>query len=264
VQRVRQAFRRLRAARLPAAAGTAPERGHRPSREAYAADLWMRSWSSASKGHPRAPDLRVPRLWALLRYGEGPVVNPKDAYRIPMAKRWFGHQRSVTPRPRVQGRRSIAPVSDSPRAIDSHTSTAALTAGPPWPRSSTAATARSSAGSSPLRGRTREAERALEEACLQRFGTLRADRPTPVISNGNGLIFTARRFGAACSDYRLRREFITPYTPEQNGMTRARLPVAEGGASRAEQLRWLRRARAAIASRIHWYNERRPMRRSAT
>ena len=41
---------------------------------------------------------------------------------------------------------------------------------------------------------------------------------TPVIRSDNGLIFTARRFRAACRDYRLAQEFITPYTPEQNGM----------------------------------------------
>ena len=54
---------------------------------------------------------------------------------------------------------------------------------------------------------------ALEEACLARFGTLRPDGPTPVVRSDNGLIFQSRRFRAACRDYRLRQEFITPYTP---------------------------------------------------
>jgi len=35
--------------------------------------------------------------------------------------------------------------------------------------------------SSRLRGRAKEAERALEEACLARFGTLRPDGSTPVV-----------------------------------------------------------------------------------
>jgi transposase InsO family protein len=39
-----------------------------------------------------------------------------------------------------------------------------------------------------------------------------------VLRSDNGLIFQSRRFRAACKDYRLRQEFITPYTPEQNGM----------------------------------------------
>jgi len=58
------------------------------------------------------------KLWALLRYGEGLLVNLKAVYRILKAKRWFVHQRSVTPRPRVQGRRSVAPSSNARWAID--------------------------------------------------------------------------------------------------------------------------------------------------
>jgi len=70
-----------------------------------------------------------------------------------------------------------------------------------------------------LRGRAKEAEGALEEVCrLARFGTLRPAGPTPVVRSANGLIFQSRRFRAACRDYRLRQEFITPYTPEQNGL----------------------------------------------
>jgi hypothetical protein len=59
-------------------------------------------------------------------------------------------------------------------------------------------------------------------ACLYRFDTLRPDGTTPTIRSRNGLIVTARRFRAACRDHRLSQESITPSTPEQNGMTRAR------------------------------------------
>jgi putative transposase len=41
---------------------------------------------------------------------------------------------------------------------------------------------------------------------------------TPLLRSDNGLIFQSRRFRAACRGYRLRQEFITPYTPEQNGL----------------------------------------------
>jgi putative transposase len=61
-----------------------------------------------------------------------------------------------------------------------------------------------------LRGRAKEAERALEEAGLARFGTLRPAGSTPVVRSDNGLICQSRRFRAACRDYRLRQEFITP------------------------------------------------------
>jgi len=58
----------------------------------------------------------------------------------------------------------------------------------------------------------------LEEACISRFGTLRPEGQTPLLRSDNGLVFQSRRFRAACRDYRLRQEFITPYTPEQNGL----------------------------------------------
>jgi putative transposase len=69
-----------------------------------------------------------------------------------------------------------------------------------------------------LRGRAKEAERAPEQACIRRFGTLRPTGPTPVVRSDNGLVFQSRRFRGACRQYRLRQEFLTPYTPEQNGI----------------------------------------------
>ena len=68
-----------------------------------------------------------------------------------------------------------------------------------------------------LYGRAKEAERALEEACLERFGALRPNGATPVIRSDNGLIHQSRRFRAACRHYRLAQEFITPYTSGRNG-----------------------------------------------
>ena len=69
-----------------------------------------------------------------------------------------------------------------------------------------------------LLGRAREAERALEQTCIARLGTLRPTTPTPAVRGDNGLVFQSRRFRAACRDYSLRQEFVTPYTPQQNGM----------------------------------------------
>jgi putative transposase len=68
----------------------------------------------------------------------------------------------------------------------------------------------------PLRGRDKEAERVLEAACLKRFVTSRSSEQTVVIRSDNGLAFQGRRFKEACRFYRLRQQYITPYTPEQN------------------------------------------------
>jgi putative transposase len=164
------------------------------------------------------PTFGYRRLWAMLRFVEGIRVNRKAVYRLLMLKGWFVHQRSLTPRPRVHGLRSRAPRSDERWAMDvTHIPCGA----DGWGHLTAVIDChdREVTGYEfALRGRAREAERALEEACLARFGTLRPEGSTPVIRSDNGLIFQSRRFRAACRDYRLRQEFITPYTPEQNGL----------------------------------------------
>ena len=111
------------------------------------------------------------------------------------------------------------------------------------------------------KGRQRAALRrcgVAEGACIDRFGTLRPDGTAPVIRSDNGLIFQSRRFRAACRDYRLRQEFITPYTPEQNGM------IERFFRSLKEECVWqhsfpsLVEARRAVRRWIRWYNEGRP------
>lgn len=204
------------------------------------------------------PTFGYRRLWALLRHADGLLVNLKTVYRILKAKRWFCHQRVLTPRPRVQGRRSVAARSNQRWAMDL---THVYCGADGWGHLAAIIDChdREIVGwEFSLRGRAREAERALEEACLARFGTLRPDGPTPTIRSDNGLIFTARRFRAACRDYRLSQEFITPYTPEQNGL------IERFFRSLKEECVWQHNfsgfieARDAIGSWIRWYNERRP------
>ena len=93
---------------------------------------------------------------------------------------------------------------------------------------------------------------------MSRFETIRPLGRTPTIRNDNGLIFTRRRFREACQFYRLRQEFITPYTPEQNGL------VERVFRSLKEECAWqpnfggFDEARSKIREWIGWYNERRP------
>ena len=64
------------------------------------------------------PTFGYRRLWTLLRFGAGLQINRKAVYRVLRLKGWFVHQRTVTPRPRVQGRRSRAQRSDARWATD--------------------------------------------------------------------------------------------------------------------------------------------------
>jgi putative transposase len=103
----------------------------------------------------------------------------------------------------------------------------------------------------------KEAELALEEARLARFGTLRPTGATPVVRSDNGNR-QSRRFRAACRYYRVRQEFITPHTPEQNRI------VKRFFRSLKEECVWqynfasFAEARTAITQWINWYNTERP------
>ncbi|MGD9850054.1 MAG: transposase [Nitrospirales bacterium] len=74
----------------------------------------------------------------------------------------------------------------------------------------------------------------------------------------DSLIFQSRRFRRACRDYRLQQEFITPYTPEQNGL------IERFFRSLKEECVWqyhfagFEDARQAISTWMQWYNEEWP------
>ena len=198
------------------------------------------------------------RLWALLRYRLGIMVNRKRIYRILKAKRWLVHQRVVTPRPRVKASASRTSSSDRRWAMDM---THVDCGRDGWAHLVGVIDChdRELLGwEFALRGRAKEAERAIEEACIARFGTLRPAGSSPVVRSDNGLIFQSRRFRSACRDYRLTQEFITPYTPEQNGI------IERFFRSLKEECVWQHRfesfsaAKRAIAQWIEWYNTGRP------
>ena len=72
------------------------------------------------------------------------------------------------------------------------------------------------------------------------------------------MIFQSRRFRRACGEYRLQQEFITPYTPEQNGL------IEQFFRSLKEECVWQQHfagfedAQRAVSRWMHWYNDGRP------
>ena len=127
------------------------------------------------------PTFGYRRLWALLRFHEGLRINRKAVYRVLVLKGWFVHQRRATPRPRVQGRRSRASRSNERWAMDlTHIDCGA----DGWAHFAAVIDChdRELVGYEfARRGRAKEAERALEAACIGRFGTLRPAGSTPVV-----------------------------------------------------------------------------------
>jgi putative transposase len=204
------------------------------------------------------PTFGYRRIWAMLYFREGIIVNRKKIYRIFMKNRWFVQHRTVTPKPRVKAIRSRSEKSNTRWAMDL---THVYCGQDGWGHLSAVIDChdRELIGNEfSLRGRAREAERAIEDACLNRFGTLRPKGDTPVVRSDNGLIFQSRRFRAACRQYNLTQEFITPYTPEQNGI------IERFFRSLKEECIWqhnftsFSEAKRVIAEWIDWYNTGRP------
>ena len=204
------------------------------------------------------PGLGYRMIWALLRFVHKIRVNRKKVYRIMKLKGWLKNQRKQTPKPRVKRKKSVAKRSDERWAMDvTH-----IDCGEDgWGHLAAIIDChdREIIGFEfALRGRAKEAERALESACISRFGTLYPKGEVPVIRSDNGLIFQSRRFREACSSYGLKQEFITPYCPQQNGM------IERFFGTLKEECVWIQRfknfeeARQIISKWIDWYNEERP------
>jgi len=158
------------------------------------------------------------RICALLRTRDKLTINRKKVYRLMREQHWMIRDRETSPKPRVQTSRSRTERSNERWAMDiSHVYCG--TDG--WGHLVAVIDChdREIVGwEFALRGRAQEAERALEMACLARFGTVRPTGETPVLRSDNGLVFLSRHFRDACTFYRLSQEYITPYTPEQNGL----------------------------------------------
>jgi len=206
----------------------------------------------------RHPTFGYRRLWALLRFKNGYTINVKTVHRLVRKNGWQVHKRARSAKPRVKiscsrtaasNERWAMDVTHIPCGIDGWGHLVAIID----------CHDREVIGHEfALRGRAREAERALENACLHRFGTLRPDQSMPQLRSDNGLIFQSRRFRATCHDYKLSQEFITPYTPEQNGM------IERFFRSLKEECVWqhnfgdFKTANRIINRWLTWYNHERP------
>jgi len=162
----------------------------------------------------RHPTFGYRRLGAILRFRDGQRITPKTVYRICALKRWFVHQRPVAPQPPVQGRISHAGRSnerwatDLPHVYCGRDGWAHLVA-------VIDCHDRELIGHEfALRGRPRRPNARSRRRADNASG--RCDPPGPPRRPlGQRLALPEP---AVSGDYRLTQEFITPYTPEQNGI----------------------------------------------
>jgi putative transposase len=107
-------------------------------------------------------------------------------------------------------------------------------------------------------GKAATAANALEQALITRFGTL-GRVPTPfLLRSDNGLVFCSRHYTALVRSYGLQQEFITPYTPEQNGIVERVIRTLKEQCVHRHRFETLQHASRVLADWILFYNTRRP------
>lgn len=106
--------------------------------------------------------------------------------------------------------------------------------------------------------RSRTPEAALEQALISRFGCLGRVPRTFLLRSDNGLVFTSRSYTALVRGYGLRQEFITPHSPEQNGMIERLIRTLKDQCVHRHRFESLQQASRVIGDWIHFYNHRRP------
>lgn len=107
-------------------------------------------------------------------------------------------------------------------------------------------------------GRSRTAEAALEQALIARYGCLGRVAKPLLPRSDNGLVFTSRSYTALVKSYGLQQEFITPYSPEQNGMVERVIRTLKDQCVHRHRFETLQHASRVIGDWIGFYNNRRP------
>ena len=203
------------------------------------------------------PAFGVRRVHVQLTKARGLTVNRKKVRRIMRLKRWTMRQRPSGRRPRAEKRKSIAERPNERWATD--------LAYIPCGRDGCAVFApvidcctREVLGweLAPT-GRAATAARALEDALLARFGTLRGAPPGLKLRHDNGLVFGSRQYVALAQDYGLTQEYIAPHTPEQNGLCERFIRTFKEECVWRHTFTSITHARAQITAFITYYNTQR-------
>jgi len=106
-------------------------------------------------------------------------------------------------------------------------------------------------------GKAKTAEAALQEGIIYRFGCLQKLNNPITLRSDNGLVFTSKSFTKTVKDYNFEQEFITPYTPEQNGMIERFFRTIKEECIWHHNFQSLKEANEIIGEWIRFYNRER-------
>lgn len=107
-------------------------------------------------------------------------------------------------------------------------------------------------------GKSRTAEAELEQALIVRFGSLGRVTEPFLLYSDNGLVFTSHSYTALVKSYGLKQEYITPYTPQQNGLVERMIRTLKEQCIHRHRFETLQHASRAISDWIQFYNHQRP------
>jgi putative transposase len=204
------------------------------------------------------PTFGIRRVWAHLRYRKHRMVNRKKVARIMRRKGWTMHKRPKGGRPRVQIRRSVASRPNERWSTDVALVFCGIDGWCSFVPVVDCCTRQVLGWELSHTARARTAQRALEEALLGRFGWTHGAPAGMVLRHDNGLVFGARHYRQTVSEYGLSQEFITPYTPEDNGLCERFIRSFKEECVWQHSFESLAQAREVITQWLRWYNEERP------
>ncbi len=205
------------------------------------------------------PTFGIRRVWAYLKYRLDWTANKKKVARLMRLNDWTMNKRPKGKRPRVKVKKSAAQRPNQRWATD----LALVYCGPDDGWCSLVpvvdcCTRQCLGWELDRTGRSKTAQRALESALINRFGWTHGAPQGLTLRHDNGLIFGSRRYRATVLDYGLTQEFITPYTPEDNGLCERFIRSFKEECAWQHQFQDIYHARKIIAKWINWYNAERP------
>lgn len=106
--------------------------------------------------------------------------------------------------------------------------------------------------------KAKTAESALEHALINRFGCLGRVPQKFKLRSDNGLVFCSKTYTRLVKSYGLEQEFITPHTPQQNGMVERLIRTIKEQCVYHHRFENIRHAERIISNWIDFYNKERP------
>ncbi len=204
------------------------------------------------------PTYGIRRVWAWLKHRLNQPANRKKIHRLMRIKGWTMRQRAIGKRPRVPGIQIHRTRAQS-ALVHGYRSHRVRQGWVVRVRSRARLLHPRGVGLVPRPHRPGSNRRARPGGSPDPPVRLDPRRPKGLtLRHDNGLVFGSRLYRALARDYGLKQEYITPYTPQQNGL------CERFNRSFKEECAWLHRfqdiqeARVEVARYIDHYNHERP------